>query len=142
MTTSEYPDYLDLSYRPDLGVVAARWKRPVASMELRTGYGSILRYSLAFTGCRYWLIDSRRRTEVEASDVQWLTNTFYPTLRQHLNGQAFLAFLAAPYQLSYPQGDAVPALPHTHGNYCSLNQFTDEGEAVHWLLAQGAKSVI
>lgn len=139
MTTFTHPNYLDLSYRPDLGIVTARWKRPVASAELRAGYESILRYAVSCADCRYWLIDSRRRLEVDARDVQWLATTFYPTLRDCLHGHVFLAFLAAPYQLGLVQDDTLPSLPHTHGNYCSLNQFTDEGDAVHWLVAQGAK---
>ena len=142
MTASAYPDYLDLSYRPDLGIVTARWKRPVVSPELRTGYESILRYAASCTDCRYWLIDSRRRVEVDTRDVRWLTTTFYPTLRDHLKGHVFLAFLAAPYQLGHVQDDTLPTLPHTHGNYCSLNQFSDEGDAVHWLVAQGATPVL
>jgi hypothetical protein len=141
MTTSSPPDYLDLSYRPDLGIVTARWARPASSAELRAGYEVILRYAVSCTDCRYWLIDSRRRVQVDARDVHWLTSVFYPTLRQQLNGHVFLAFLAAPYQLDHVQDDTLPALPYTHGNYCSLNQFTNEGDAVQWLMAQGARPV-
>lgn len=139
MDTFPQLDYLALSHRPDLGIVTARWTRQPTSTELRAGYNAILTYAESCADCRYWLIDSRRRVQVDPRDVHWLTATFYPTLRQHLHGQAFLAFLAAPYQLGHIQDETLPALPHTHGDYCSLNQFTDEGEAVHWLSAQGAK---
>ena len=137
------PDYLDLGHRADLGIVTARWTRPTTSPELRAGYEALLRYATALgSACRYWLIDSRRRVQVDARDVQWLTTAFYPRLREHLRGQAFLAFLAAPYQLTQVPLDAsLPALPHTHSDYCSLNQFTNEADAVRWLLAQGAQPV-
>ena len=141
MATSP-PEYLDLNYRADLGLVTARWTRPVTSVELRAGYQVILHYAANCADCRHWLIDSRRRLEVDARDVYWLTDVFYPTLRQHMHGVVFLAFLAAPYQLHCVQGDAVPALPRNHGDSCSLSQFTDEGAAVHWLLAQGARPVV
>lgn len=142
MTTSPPPDYLDLSHRPDLGIVTARWARPATSTELRAGYEAILRYAVSCATCRYWLIDSRRRVQVDVRDVHWLTSTFYPTLRQHLQGHVFLAFLAAPYQLDHVQDATLPSLPHTHANYCSLNQFTTEGDAVQWLVAQGATPVL
>jgi hypothetical protein len=80
--------------------------------------------------------------EVDIRDVHWLTEVFYPTLRNHLHGVAFLAFLAAPYQLGCPQDDSIPTLPHTHSDNCSLSQFIDEGAAVHWLVAQGARPTV
>ena len=141
MTPSFPTDYLALSYRSDLGIVTARWTRPTTSPELRAGYEAILQYAASCAACRYWLIDSRRRGEVDARDVHWLTTEFYPTLREHLDGHVFLAFLAAPYQLDHTQDDTLPALPYMHGSYCSLNQFADEGETVQWLLAQGAHPV-
>jgi len=136
------PEYLDLNYRADLGIVTARWSRPTTSPELRAGYEALLHYASTCAHCRHWLIDSRRRVQVDARDVHWLTTTFYPTLRQQLHGQVFLAFLAAPYQLDHIQDDTLPPLPYTHGNYCSLHQFTNEGEAVQWLLAQGAQPLV
>ena len=136
MTSTTLADFLDLTHRPDLGIVTARWLRPTASHELRAGYQELLRYAGTCNTCCRWLIDSRRRVEVDARDVHWLTDEFYPTLRQHLQGHVYLAFLVAPYQLDDVQDESLPALPHTHGNYCSLNQFTDEGEAVRWLCSR------
>ncbi|UOG74887.1 hypothetical protein MTX78_22575 [Hymenobacter tibetensis] len=141
MSTTPQLDYLDLHYRSDLGIVTARWTRPMSSSELRNGYQTLLRYAATCSDCRYWLIDSRRRVEVDARDVHWLTNVFYPTLRTHMHGVVFLAFLVAPYQLHDVQDDSLPSLPHNHGDNCSLNQFINEGEAVHWLMAQGAHPV-
>ncbi|MCC3156236.1 hypothetical protein LJ737_03255 [Hymenobacter sp. 15J16-1T3B] len=129
-------DYLLLQHRPDLGLVTARWTRPVGSQELRAGYQEILRYAGGCDACRRWLIDARRRVEVDARDVHWLTSVFYPTLRQHLHGHVYLAFLIGPHQADDVQDDSLPPLPHTHGDNCSVNQFTDEGEAVRWLVAQ------
>lgn len=142
MATFPPLDYLDLNFRSDLGIVTARWTRPVASHELRAGYQAILQYAAGCSDCRYWLIDSRRRLEVDTRDVYWLTDVFYPTLRRHMHGVVFLAFLAAPYQLCSLQDAPVPALPRNQGDNCSLSQFTDEGAAVHWLLAQGAQPAV
>lgn len=136
MTSTTLADFLHLTHRPDLGIVAARWTRPTASHELRAGYQEILRYAATCNSCRHWLIDSRRRLEVDTRDVHWLTTVFYPLLRQHLGDHTYLAFLVAPYQLEDVHDDTLPPLPYTHGDYCSLNQFTDEGEAVRWLCAQ------
>lgn len=136
VTPVSVTDYLVLQHRPDLGLVTARWSRPVNSGELRAGYQEILRYATGCDACRHWLIDARRRVEVDARDVHWLTEVFYPTLRQHLNGHVYLAFLIGPHQLNDVHDDTLPALPYTHGGNCSVNQFTDEGEAVRWLRAQ------
>lgn len=136
MTTTAINDYLTLTHRPDLDMVTARWTRPATSTELRAGYQELLRYASGCEACRHWLIDSRRRTQVDARDVHWLAETFYPALRHHLHGQAYLAFLIAPYQLDDVQDDTLPPLPHTYGDNCSINQFVDEAEAVAWLSAQ------
>lgn len=136
VTPFSVTDYLSLQHRPDLGLVTARWTRPVGSAELRAGYQEILRYASGCDVCRRWLIDARRRVEVDARDVHWLTSVFYPTLRQHLNGHVYLAFLIGPHQADDVQDETLPALPYTHGDNCSVNQFTDEGEAVRWLVAQ------
>ncbi|WP_400192948.1 hypothetical protein [Hymenobacter sp. B81] len=135
-TASATADFLQLAHRADLGVVTARWTRPTTSAELRAGYQEMLRFATACNSCCRWLIDARRRVQVDARDVHWLTEVFYPTLRQHLHRRAYLAFLVAPYQLDHVQDDTLPPLPHTHGDNCSLNQFTEEGEAVRWLTAQ------
>ncbi len=136
MTPTPIADYLDLAHRPDLGIETARWLRPTTSGELRAGYQGLLRHASACEGCHHWLIDSRRRVQVDAQDVHWLTDQFYPTLRRNMGSHVFLAFLVAPYQLDDVQDDTLPALPHTHGDNCSLNQFTDEGEAVRWLCSR------
>lgn len=133
MTTTTINDYLTLTHRPDLGIVTARWTRPVTSVELRAGYQELLRYASSCDTCRRWLIDARRRTQVDARDVHWLAETFYPALRHHLHAHAYLAFLIAPYQLNDVQDDTLPPLPHTYGDNCSINQFVDEAEAVRWL---------
>ncbi|MDU0370638.1 hypothetical protein ACFPAF_09565 [Hymenobacter endophyticus] len=136
MTTTSLADFLQLTHRSDLGIVTARWTRPTTSPELRAGYQELMRYATSCESCRRWLIDSRRRTQVDARDVHWLTEDFYPLLRQYLGGHVYLAFLIAPYQADDVQDESLPQLPHTHGDYCSLNQFTDEGEAVRWLCSR------
>ncbi|WP_019948191.1 hypothetical protein [Hymenobacter aerophilus] len=138
MTTASasLADFLDLTHRPDLGIIAARWLRPTTSGELRAGYQLLLRHAGSCSACHCWLIDARRRVRVDAGDVHWLTEQFYPTLRQHLGHHVFLAFLVAPYQLDDVHDDTLPPLPHTHGDYCSVHQFTDEGEAVRWLCSR------
>jgi hypothetical protein len=136
MTPTTLADFLHLSHRPDLGIVAARWTRPAESGELRAGYQAMLHYAASCGSCNRWLIDSRRRRQVDAQDVHWLTTEFYPTLRRHLHEHVYLAFLIAPYQADHVQDDTLPPLPYTHGDYCSLNQFVDEGEAVRWLTSR------
>ncbi|GAB3239188.1 hypothetical protein GCM10027346_32240 [Hymenobacter seoulensis] len=136
MTSTTVADFLVLAHRSDLGIVTARWTRPASSVELRAGYQELLRYAAGCEACRRWLIDSRRRVQVDSRDVHWLTTEFYPTLRRQLGDHVYLAFLIAPYQQDDVQDDTLPSLPYTHGDYCSLNQFTDEGEAVRWLCSR------
>lgn len=126
-------DSLHLMHRPDLSILTARWLRTTTSPELRSGYQRLLDFA---AGCstRFWLVDSRRRLRLDTNDVHWLVRDFYPTLKQRLGGHVFLAFLMAPAQLDdTTEDETLPPLPYTHGDYCSINQFTDEGEAVQWL---------
>ncbi|QJX46661.1 hypothetical protein HMJ29_06795 [Hymenobacter taeanensis] len=127
-------DYLQLAHRPDLQILTVRWLRTTSSPELRSGYQRLLDFAQENNSTRFWLVDSRRRQHLDNSDVHWLVRDYYPTLRPRLGNQVFLAFLVSPAQLADTTDDeTLPPLPYTHGDYCSINQFTDEGEAVQWL---------
>ncbi|SNC76675.1 hypothetical protein SAMN06265337_3506 [Hymenobacter gelipurpurascens] len=133
MSETTLNDFLHLMHRPDLSILTARWLRTTSSPELRTGYHRLLEFASGCTTC-LWLIDSRRREHLNNSDVHWLVRDFYPMLRTRLGQHVYLAYLISPTQLEDTTDDeTLPALPYTHGDYCSINQFTDEGEAVQWL---------
>ncbi|TGE09460.1 hypothetical protein [Hymenobacter fodinae] len=133
MSENTLNDFLHLLHRSDLSILTARWLRTTSSPELRTGYHRLLEFAAGCTTC-LWLIDSRRREHLENSDVHWLVRDFYPTLRNRLGQHVYLAYLVSPAQLDDTTDDmTLPALPYTHGDYCSINQFTNEGDAVQWL---------
>lgn len=58
MLTFPAPDFLSLTYRPDLNFLVVRWLRPVSGAETRTGYELILATAKQ-CNCPYWLAARR-----------------------------------------------------------------------------------
>ncbi|GAA3996081.1 hypothetical protein GCM10022408_03330 [Hymenobacter fastidiosus] len=127
------PVYLDLAYRNESTMLVGRWMRSVMPFELHRGYAAVL--DLADERqCRYWLLDIRRRSSVDAADVHWMLEEFYPQLQPRLGGTTYLAFLMAPHQLAGVLANAaIPPLSITDGRPYRIERFTEEHSAVAWL---------
>jgi hypothetical protein len=95
---------LTLAYRPDLGLVIARWQREVTPTELQSGYLAI-RATADEAQCSQWLLDLRRREDVIEPAVN------------------------APLRAQQPGTAMVSAADAD----CQLATFIDEAQAYQWL---------
>lgn len=123
------PDLLDLSFRPDLGLLFGRWLRAAFDeAEIRQGYAAIQAVA-ARHDARYWLLDLRRRGPISPAATQWVTDTFLPQLAACLHCRPCLAYLLSPTHLSAytPRPEAAASAP------CEVALFADEHAALHWL---------
>ena len=126
--------YLDVTYHPDQQLLHGHWKRGVMPFELQQGYAAILDIA-AEMNCRFWLIDVRRRTGVDASDVFWMMEDFFPRVYPRLGRTAYVALLMAPHHLAgamanigIPQKSEVSQEPPY-----LIQRFTEEACARAWL---------
>ncbi|RAK62726.1 hypothetical protein [Hymenobacter edaphi] len=131
------PDFLQIDYRPDLDVLVGRWQRAVGEGELYASYPALLEVARAHR-CHYWLLDARRRLNLEVAITPWLLNDFLPRLGQHLPGRVYLAYLVAPVQLTdaVPADKKIPPLVYFEGKASLMQRFTSEAEALAWLQRQ------
>jgi hypothetical protein len=120
---------LTLAYRPDLGLVIARWQREVTPTELQSGYLAI-RATADEAQCSQWLLDLRRREDViEPAVNAWFSREFAPSLRKRYERAARLAFLVSPLRAQQP----VTAMVSAADADCQLATFVDEAQVYQWL---------
>ena len=131
------PDFgLEISSRPDLPAIVARWQREISEEELRAGYTAILTAGDAHV-CWRWLLDLRRRNElVTPTLATWIETDFFPRLVNRYPCPVRLAFLVSPLRagLDATEGSAAAisaASLATRGYVTAL--FTDEADAYGWL---------
>lgn len=123
-------DFAELTFRPDLQVLFARWLRPVSSPELQQSYEALLAAATPHQ-CRFWLLDLRRRGISSEDDTLWTLEDFLPRLPPRLGGRVYLAFLVSPSHLSAI--DQESGAPMVTNAQCHVRLFTDEGLAAAWL---------
>lgn len=120
---------LAVAYRPDLGVVIARWQREITPTELKSGYLAI-RTAADEARCGDWLLDLRRREDViEPAVNAWFSGEYAQSLRGRYARPARLAFLVSPLRAQ----QAVTAMVSAASTDCQLATFTDEAQAYEWL---------
>ena len=127
---------LEITPRPDLPAVVARWQREITDSELRAGYFAILDAADA-QQCSRWLLDLRRRDELTSNELTaWINADFFPKLPQRYAQPVRIAFLVSPMRALQEQSDSSVAAIATasqarHGYSTAL--FTDEAAAYDWL---------
>ncbi|MCC3156300.1 hypothetical protein LJ737_03575 [Hymenobacter sp. 15J16-1T3B] len=127
------PDFLQIVYRVELGVLVGRWMQPVTPEQLQTGYAALLDAASAWQ-CRWWLIDGRRRTHSHKGDSRWMMDAFFPQLASRLGGKAYLAYLFTPSHLQELEAAAeVPKLEYFNDLPYQVERFIEEQPAMQWL---------
>ncbi|WP_201980695.1 hypothetical protein [Hymenobacter rubidus] len=134
---------LQLSFRPDLNVFTCRW---LTASELATTpveYEALLHAPDAPRTPR-WLFDVRRRPTTDATAARWVTTDWLPRAAGLVRpARLSLAFLVPPARAEHLRAEAdlraVMEAAYAPGHAFSLRTFTDEGEAMRWLLAQPDK---
>ncbi|MCB2378593.1 hypothetical protein LGH70_13415 [Hymenobacter sp. BT635] len=136
MTLPTPPDFLTVTYRPDLQVLVVRWQRLITVDEMQQGYRLLLEYAAEY-GCRRWLLDGRRRFNTDREGAQWMVSTFLPQLQLRLGGRTYLAYLLAPVTLRDQDADAAfPPAAYFLDKPFVGERFVEEKEALSWLLRQ------
>ncbi|QJX48121.1 hypothetical protein HMJ29_14750 [Hymenobacter taeanensis] len=127
-------NYLTITDIQGHNLLAGRWMRSVMPFELHRGYNALLNIA-AERHCRYWMVDIRRRSSLDALDVHWMHEEFYPQLYPRLGRTTFIAFLMAPHQLAGVMATAPPLAPGSspEDQPYVLQRFTEERPALEWL---------
>jgi len=134
------PDFLSLTYRPDLKFLVARWLRPVSGTETQRGYQLILEAAQQCQ-CAYWLLDGRRRQPADADTTRWGLDEFFPQLISKMGQPVFMSQLLSPdYQQLTQALPAFQVADQDPARTYQMRRFNDETRAVQWLLqAQAGK---
>ncbi|TGE21964.1 hypothetical protein E5K00_17050 [Hymenobacter aquaticus] len=131
-------DFLDLSYRTDLGILTVRWLRAVTFEELRQGFTLALSVAQERRAA-YWLVDARRRTELDATSSEWVAQKLLPEAAASLAPAALhVAYLLSPARAEQLRQDSdlrtVVVKAQDASQPYRLHTFLDEGPATQWLL--------
>ncbi|GAB2776700.1 hypothetical protein HNQ93_001916 [Hymenobacter luteus] len=135
-------DFLNLSYRTDIGVLTARWLRSVTLAELQAGFQQVRQHSLAHSAT-HWLVDVRRRTELDATSSGWVVRELLPAAAQDAAPATLhIAYLLAPTREALLRTDsdmqATTMAAESPTQPYRLRTFIQEGLAMQWLLGQPA----
>ena len=127
---------LEITPRPDLPAIVARWQREITVHELQAGYLAVLTAADAL-GCERWLLDLRRRDELATPELStWLNTDFLPRLAHRYVHPVRIAFLISPLRAAHEQSDssatAISATSNPSQKYLTA-LFTDEAAAYQWL---------
>ncbi|TGE25483.1 hypothetical protein E5K00_09915 [Hymenobacter aquaticus] len=126
-----------ITYRPDLGLLIGRWFMNAPVATLQADYRALLAAAQEHHVGR-WLLDVRRRDQLDPTLGQWTTGTFYPEASRQLAPlQLRIAVLCSPARLAVY---ADSARQQEYLNYglaaerpYQLQLFGDEGQAMNWL---------
>lgn len=129
------PDFLQVTYRPDLNILLVRWMRQVSLEEMQQGYLYLLDVAVEHQ-CRQWLLDARRRFNTDRAGARWMVDSFLPSLYAHLGGRTYLAYLLVPVIMRDVEADAAFPPPSYFEDKPFIGErFIDERAAVEWLEA-------
>lgn len=127
---------LEITPRPDLPAIVARWMREITEPELQAGYFAIMEAADGIA-CWRWLFDLRRREEIATPELTaWLNTHFFPQLPRRYAQPVRIAFLISPLRAAYQQSAssaaALSASSRPDDGYRTA-LFTDEAAAYQWL---------
>ncbi|MCB2377667.1 hypothetical protein LGH70_08750 [Hymenobacter sp. BT635] len=126
-----------ITYRPDLKLLIGRWLHDAPVATLQADYAALLAAAQEHDTGR-WLLDVRRRDQLDPALGQWTTSTFYPEAGARMAPQHLrIAVLCSPARLAVY---AASARQQEYLNYglaaerpYQLRLFGDEAQAMAWL---------
>lgn len=126
-------------YRPDLRLLVGRWLDDAPVAQLQADYAALLAAAEQHKAGR-WLLDVRRRDQLNPEMGHWANYAFYPMASQRLAPHKLqIAVLCSPVRLKVYQTDPVQMEYLAYGladeRPYQLQLFSDEGEAMKWLNA-------
>ena len=130
------PPLLQLTPRPDLGILVGRWGYQPDPAELPAAYQELMAVGVR-DRCRFWLQDIRRRTHNDPATTHWLLTEYFPSMAQRLGGPLFVAYLVGPalHQSIVQTPGFVPRAAYADRSF-AVDFFGDEGAAIHWLATE------
>ena len=130
-------DVFQLRYDAAAGLLHGRWRAPVLDADLRLHYGQLLHEAQLAGGCRYWLLDIRRRNWHMPSFGQWANTELVPAVLAALGAPVFVAYVMSPRHLSAatrPQDERTRE--EIRAQQLISESFADEAAARAWLHQQ------
>lgn len=130
---------LTITPRPDLGILVARWADDAPTAQLQQHYAAILAAAQVH-GLTRWLLDVRRRDQLNPEFGQWTTHEFFPQATAQLVPQHLrVAALCSPARLTVYEADPNQQQYLQYGlsaeRSYSLHLFIEEGHAMEWLIS-------
>lgn len=118
-------------------MLIGRWLQALPPPELQGTYEAMLAAARAHGGCRFWLLDLRRRPLAGPDLNEWFRDQFSPQLAAALGGPLFTAYLAGPHQRLAAESEEMELHLRHEATLDSYPLFFDnEADAVSWLVAQ------
>ena len=129
---------LQLTPRPDLGILVGRWGYQPHPSQLPAAYEELAVVGLR-DKCRFWLQDIRRRTLNDPHTTHWLLTDYFPEMAARLGERLYVAYLVSPdlHQLIITGPEFAPVASYINKPF-AVAFFGDEGEAIGWLTKQQA----
>lgn len=130
---------LTLTPRPDLGILVARWADDAPTALLQDDYAALLAVAHQHQLAR-WLLDVRRRDQLNPELGEWTTHVFYPQAAGRLAPLPLrIAVHCSPGRLSVYQDDPDQQRYLDYGLAADrpykLHLFIEEGPAIDWLVS-------
>ncbi|UOQ55317.1 hypothetical protein [Hymenobacter cellulosivorans] len=131
------PTACSILYRPDLHLLIVRWPGDAPVPQLQADFEAVLQEAEQH-GVARWLLDVRRRDQLNPELGQWTNYTFYPLASTRLAPLPLrIAVLCSPTRLTIYDSDAQQREYLTYGLSAErpyqLRLFGDEGAAMQWL---------
>ncbi|WP_156176211.1 hypothetical protein [Hymenobacter terrenus] len=141
MSPESTPPLLQLTSRPDLGILIGRWGYQPAPTELPAVYEALAAAALRENSC-FWLQDIRRRTLNDPYTTQWLLADYFPDIARRLQRRLCVSYLVSPslHQTILETPGFLPPEAY-EGRPFALSFSGDEGTAIQWLQLQQARVV-
>jgi hypothetical protein len=132
-------DLFTLVPRHDLGILVARWSDDAPVAQLQASYEELLQAAIVH-GLSRWLLDVRRRDQLDPAFGQWTTHVFYSDAAARLTPLPLrVALLCSPVRLGIYEADAAQQQYLAYGlspeREYQLHLFIEEGPAMQWLIS-------
>ncbi|RYU82194.1 hypothetical protein [Hymenobacter persicinus] len=129
-----------ITFRPDLATLVARWQDDAPVGALQADFAALLAEAQSLPTA-LWLLDVRRRENLDPELASWTTTTFFPQAAAALRpARLRIAVLCSPARLAVYASDDYQMQQLTYGmapeRPYQMQLFGDEGAAMLWLLAE------
>ncbi|MDO7887065.1 hypothetical protein [Hymenobacter cheonanensis] len=115
-------------------LLRGHWPAPVLDADLRSHYAELLAQAQEHAGCRYWLLDMRRRAWHMPSFDTWFSAGFAAEVQAALGQPVFIAYVLSPRHQTAAESTRTQVAQRAcaqHDVYPCF--FAEEDAALAWL---------